>query len=103
MKKYHLVRRSGQSLTRLLIYYLIGIVISLGIGAVLLLSLGINPLEYYGRMLTIGMVGNKYAYKNFEGFLKVLVPLLIATRPAPLCRQPVHACRSLHPCRRAAR
>ena len=66
MKKYHLVRRSGQSLKRLLIYYLIGITISMGIGAILLWSLGINPFEYYGRMLTIGMVGNngsKFANK----------------------------------------
>ncbi|MBR3081646.1 MAG: ABC transporter permease [Clostridiales bacterium] len=79
MKRYHLVRRPVQSLKRLLIYYLIGLVISLGIGAVLLASLGINPFEYYGRMFTIGMVGNKYAYKNIEGFLKVLVPLLITS------------------------
>ena len=79
MKKYHLVRRSGQSIKRLLIYYLIGIIISLGIGAILLASLGINPFEYYGRMLTIGMVGNKYAYKNVEGLLKILVPLLITS------------------------
>jgi simple sugar transport system permease protein len=79
MKKYHLVRRSGQSIKRLLIYYLIGITISMGIGAVLLWSLGINPFEYYGRMLTIGMVGNKYAYKNVEGLLKILVPLLITS------------------------
>ena len=79
MKKYHLVRRPVQSLGRLLIYYLIGIVISMGIGAVLLWSLGINPFEYYGRMLTIGMIGNKYAYKNIEGLLKILVPLLITS------------------------
>ena len=79
MKRYHLVRRPVQSLKRLLAYDLIGLVISLGIGAILLASLGINPFEYYGRMFTIGMVGNKYAYKNIEGFLKVLVPLLITS------------------------
>lgn len=79
MKRYHLVRRPVQSVKRLLIYYLIGIIISMGIGAILLASLGIDPLEYYGRMLSIGVVGNKYAYKNIEGFLKVLVPLLITS------------------------
>ena len=41
MKKYHLVRRPVQSIKRLLVYYLIGIVVSLGIGAILLASLGI--------------------------------------------------------------
>ena len=79
MKKYHLVRRPRQSLGRLLIYYLIGIAISLGIGAILLASLGINPFEYYGRMLTIGMIGNKYAYKSVESLIKIFVPLLITS------------------------
>jgi len=79
MRKYHLVRRADAQLKRTLIYYAVGILASLGIGAVLLAALGINPIEYYGRMLTIGLVGNRYGYKSIEGLLKIFVPLLITS------------------------
>lgn len=79
MNRFHLVRRADTSIRRLVVYYLSGILISLGIGAILLVSLGINPIEYYGRMLTIGLVGNRYAYKCIEGMLKIFVPLLITS------------------------
>ena len=79
MRKYHLVRRADSQLKRTLIYYAIGLLVSLSIGAILLACLGINPFEYYGRMLTIGLVGNKYGYKSIEGLLKIFVPLLITS------------------------
>ena len=79
MRKYHLVRRADAKIQRTLIYYAIGILVSLSIGAVLLAALGINPFEYYGKMLTIGLIGNKYGYKSIEGLLKIFVPLLITS------------------------
>jgi len=79
MNKLHLVRRTGNTLKRRILYYLIAIVISLCIGAVLLVSLGINPLEYYKSILSIGLIGNKYPAKIIEGFLKVFVPLLMVS------------------------
>ena len=79
MRKYHLVRRADSQLKRTLIFYAAGILISLAIGAVILIALGINPLEYYGRMFTIGLVGNRYGYKSVEGLLKIFVPLLITS------------------------
>ncbi len=79
MRKYHLVRRADARLKRTLIYYAIGILVSLIIGAIILVALGINPLDYYGRMFTIGLVGNRYGYKSIEGLLKIFVPLLITS------------------------
>ncbi|MCR4688037.1 MAG: ABC transporter permease [Saccharofermentans sp.] len=79
MSEYHLVRRGDFSYKRVIICYAIGILVSLGIGALLLIGLGINPIEYYGRMLSIGLIGNRYAYKCIEGLLKVFVPLLITS------------------------
>jgi simple sugar transport system permease protein len=79
MRKYHLVRRADAKIQRTLIYYAIGLLVSLTIGAILLAALGINPFEYYGKMLTIGLVGNKYGYKSIEGLLKIFVPLLITS------------------------
>ncbi len=79
MKRYHLVRRADSTIQRTLIYYSIGILVSLMICGILLLILGINPFQYYGKMLTIGLVGNRYGYKSIEGLLKVFVPLLITS------------------------
>ncbi|MBQ1296402.1 MAG: ABC transporter permease, partial [Clostridiales bacterium] len=79
MRRYHLVRRADSKLSRTLIYYAIGLLVSLTIGAVILAILGINPFEYYGKMFTIGLVGNKYGYKSIEGLLKIFVPLLITS------------------------
>ena len=79
MKRYHLVRRADTKIQRTLIYYAIGILVSLTICGILLVILGINPFQYYGKMLTIGLVGNRYGYKSIEGLLKVFVPLLITS------------------------
>ncbi len=79
MNRFHLVRRNGNTLGRRIICYIIAILISMGIGAILLASLGINPLSYYKDMLTIGLIGNRYAYKSIEGFLKIFVPLLMVS------------------------
>ena len=79
MSNLHLVRRADYSIKRVVIYYVIGILISLSIGAILLMSLNINPLEYYGRMFTMGMVGNSFAYKSVESLIKIFVPLLITS------------------------
>ena len=79
MRKFHLVRRADAQLKRTLIYYAIGILVSLTIGAIILAALGINPFEYYGRMFSIGLIGNRYGYKSIEGLLKIFVPLLITS------------------------
>jgi len=79
MKKYHLVRRADAQLKRTLIFYAVGILVSLLIGAVILAVLKINPLDYYGKMFTIGLVGNRYGYRSIEGLLKIFVPLLITS------------------------
>lgn len=79
MGDFHLVRRADYSIKRVIIYYLIGILISLSIGAILLMSLNINPIEYYSRMLSMGLIGNKFAYKNVESLIKIFVPLLITS------------------------
>ena len=79
MSKFHLVRRADARIWRTLLFCLIGIIISLVIGAVILWVLGIKPWEYYGKMFTIGLIGNKYAYKSVEGLLKIFVPLLITS------------------------
>ena len=79
MRKYHLVRRADSRLGRTLLFYAVGIIVSLLIGAVILWALGIKPWEYYGKMFTIGLIGNKYWYQSISGLLKIFVPLLITS------------------------
>lgn len=79
MPQFHLVRRTDVSLAKRILYYVIGVVISIGIGAFLLMFLDINPFDYYKDMFTIGLIGNPYAYKSVEGLIQLFVPLLITS------------------------
>lgn len=79
MRKYHLVRRSNPRMTTTILLYINGLLLSLLVGAILLYALDIDPFEYYGKMFTMGLIGNKYGFKTIEGLLKVFVPLLITS------------------------
>ena len=79
MRNLHLVRRNDVKLWEKILYYTIGILISLLIGAAMLSSLDIDPIKYYKQMVTIGLIGNKYPEKAIEGLLKIFVPLLIVS------------------------
>ena len=77
--RLHVVKRDQISVGKRIALYLGAVVMALLLGAVVLLALGVNPLQYYSRMFTMGMVGNKIAYKNFENYLKVFVPLVLTS------------------------
>ena len=76
---FHIVKRDSCPLWKKALFYLAAVVASLVIGAILLLAMGVNPFAYYGRMFTMGMVGNKIAYKAFENYLNVFVPLALTS------------------------
>jgi len=59
--------------------YLVAIAIALVIGALLLLSLGVNPATFYSRMLTLDIPSNRYPWRIVENFIKLFVPLLITS------------------------
>ena len=59
--------------------YVGAIVIALLIGAVLIASVKVDPFAFYQKMLTIGTIGNKFAYKNIENFIASFVPLLLTS------------------------
>ena len=70
----HIVKRDSCPLWRTLLHYLAAVLAALVLGAALLLAMGVDPVAYYGRMFTMGMVGNKIAYRAFENYLKVFGP-----------------------------
>ncbi len=75
----HIVKRDTCPLVRRIMLYVAAVLIALLTGAVVLLSIGVNPIEYYYRMFTMGMVGNKIAYKTFINYLKEFVPLVLTS------------------------
>ena len=77
--RFHIVKRDAFPLWKRLSFYLGAVVIALLLGAVVLMAIGVNPVDYYWRMFTMGMVGNKIAYRAFENYLKVFVPLVVTS------------------------
>ena len=75
--RFHVVKRDHCPLWKKLCFYVLAVAAALGLGAVVLLALGVDPMAYYSRMFTMGMIGNKIAYKTMENYLKEFVPLAL--------------------------
>ena len=76
---FHIVKRDHCPLWKKCCFYLGAVAVALLLGAVVLMALGVDPVAYYSRMFTMGMIGNKIAYKTFENYLKVFVPLALTS------------------------
>lgn len=74
-----IVKRDGLSLKKLILIYVGAILLAMLVGCALLASMGVNPFKFYEKMLTIGVVGNAFPYKCFEGYIKLFTPLLIVS------------------------
>lgn len=77
--RFHIVKRENCPVWKKLSLYLLAVVVALALGGLLLLAMGVDPIAYYQRMFTMGMVGNKIAYKTFENYLKLFVPLALTS------------------------
>lgn len=77
--RFHVVKRTSCPVWKKVVLYVGAVLAALILGAIVLLALGVNPLAYYQRMFTMGMVGNKIAYRAFENYLKVFVPLAMTS------------------------
>ena len=76
---FHIVKRDNCPLWKKCCLYLGAVVVALLLGAVLLISLGVDPVAYYTRMFTMGTIGNKIAYKVWINYLKDFVPLALVS------------------------
>ncbi len=76
---FHIVKRDHCPLWKKCCFYLAAVVLALGLGAVLLRALGVDPVAYYTRMFTMGTIGNKIAYKVWINYLKEWVPLALTS------------------------
>ena len=75
----HIVKRENCPLWKKCCLYLAAVVLALGMGAVLLLSIGINPIKYYTEMFTMGTIGNRIAYRTYMNYLNDFVPLALTS------------------------
>ena len=74
-----IVKREGLKKRYIALLYAASVVIALGVGAILLFSLEANPVEYYKQMFTLGTINNRFAYLQYENYIKEFVPLLITS------------------------
>ena len=76
---FHIVKRDNCPLKTKVALYVGAVAAALMLGGVLLIFMGVNPLAYYGRMITMGTLGNKIAYKTYINYLKDFVPLVLTS------------------------
>ena len=74
---FHIVKRAGCPLWQKCCLYAGAVLLALLLGAVILMSIGVDPIAYYTRMFTMGTIGNKIAYKAYINYLKDFVPLVL--------------------------
>ncbi|MFI3326756.1 MAG: ABC transporter permease [Clostridia bacterium] len=82
MKKqsnFHIVKREGVNWKQIALSYILAILIAIVIGGILLTIQSVNPFNYYRDMFSLGLVGNKFAYKQVEAFIKIFTPLLLTS------------------------
>ena len=66
----HIVKRENCPLWKRCVFYLVAVLSALGIGAIVLLSIGVNPFEYYFQMFSMGLIDNPIAYKTLMNYFK---------------------------------
>ena len=76
---FHIVKRENCPQLHKCLLYVGAVALALLLGGILLLGLGVDPFAYYGRMFTMGTVGNKIAYKTYINYLKDFVPLAMTS------------------------
>ena len=67
---FHVVKRDHVSRSQLVLAYVLAVVIAVAVGAVLLTVMGVPFGAFYQKMFTLGLLDNKFAYKNVENFIK---------------------------------
>jgi simple sugar transport system permease protein len=79
MPLIRIAKRDNLSRKYKVLLYIAAILFALLVGSLLLLALGADPVEFFGDLLTIGLVKSRFPYKNIESYIKIFVPLLITS------------------------
>ncbi len=76
---FRVVKRENCPLWQRCCLYVMAVVGALALGAVILVAIGVDPIEYYYQMFTMGTVGNRIAYKTVMNYLDMFVPLVLTS------------------------
>ncbi len=76
---FRMVKREGVHWSQIALSYVLAIVIAVIFGGILLSIQHVDAVAYYKDMFSLGLVGNKFAYKQVEAFIKIFTPLLIVS------------------------
>ncbi len=77
--KIHIVKRDSLPLWKKAALYVGAVLLALLLGGILLLAIGVNPIDYYVKMLTMGMLTSKIPHTTFMNYLNNLVPLALTS------------------------
>lgn len=77
--RFHVVKRDSWPLWKRALAYLAAVVAALIIGAVILLAIGVDPVDYFYQLFTMGTVGNRIAYKTYMNYIKEFLPLVLTS------------------------
>lgn len=77
--RFHVVKRENCPLWKKALAYVLAVFAALLVGAGILLAIGVDPLDYYYQLFTLGTVGNKIAYKTFMNYIKEFLPLVLTS------------------------
>ena len=76
---FRVVKKESVNRWKVALAYLIAIAAALLIGALLLSIMKVDALDFYKKMITLGIPGNKYPFRSVQGFISLFVPLLIVS------------------------
>ena len=77
--KIHIVKRSNCPLWQKACLYVGAVLLAMVMGGILLLSIGVNPIDYYVKMLTMGTLTSKIPHTTFMNYLNSFVPLVLTS------------------------
>ena len=63
--RLHVIKRDHCPLWKRIALYVGAVAAALLLGAALLMGMGVDPVAYYTRMFTMGMIGNRIAFRTF--------------------------------------
>ena len=76
---FRVVKKNQVDGRKVILSYLIAVAVALVLGAALLALMKVNPLDFYSKMITLGIPGNRYPARSVEGFIRLFVPLLLVS------------------------
>ena len=77
--RFHIVKRNTISVWARACLYAGAVAAALFVGAIILLAIGVNPIDYYYRMITLGTVDSPIAYKTYMNYIKEFLPLVLTS------------------------